>query len=166
MGDIFSNSSLVIFAALEGNAHSGLGVMRDGQALKTTSLRVKIDTSNMMKEQTFFIRPYHALDLDRREPRPQAPIFDRGWVLQEEIATLRGLIFTETQMYWNCLRADASEIEPTPTDIGLDEDKKRIASEASPGMTLSQLRSFDKQRWWSTRRDLKCYNPRSMVQDG
>jgi len=105
MDEIFQFSTLTLFAAAGQNADAGLSVTRDPRWFKPCRLNLKATLDGTTVEG----RSYVTLDYDRE---PQAPLFTRGWVLQEEILATRGLIFGNRELAWRCLCGSATESYP------------------------------------------------------
>ncbi|KAH8587072.1 heterokaryon incompatibility protein-domain-containing protein [Bisporella sp. PMI_857] len=105
MDEIYRNSTLTIFAAGGDNANSGLSVDRNPFWNKPCELFLRTTASGHYTEG------HVTVTLDHFQPET-LPLSERGWVLQEEILSRRGLIFSNTQLSWRCLCATASERDP------------------------------------------------------
>lgn len=49
------------------------------------------------------------------QTNPRGPLYDRAWVLQEEVISHATLAFTKDGMYWNCLGYKANYSDPEPS---------------------------------------------------
>jgi hypothetical protein len=83
---IFRHSVLTLFAVTAEHADSGLLVSRDPRWVKPCRLTLQ----TTLREQTMQGSSYITLDEDQES---HEPLFDRGWVLQEEVLSTRGLMF-------------------------------------------------------------------------
>jgi len=54
------------------------------------------------------------------------PLYERGWVLQEEILSTRALVFGGRHMSWRCLCGDASEMCPGYYAVDTLQDMGRV----------------------------------------
>jgi hypothetical protein len=107
MGRIYSHSSLTIFAAAADNSDVGLSFERDSVLVKPTAISVKVELDESTYEFDLFVHKCN----DAKPPKA-LPLYKRGWVLQEEVLSNRGLIFTADQIVWRCLYFDSSETKP------------------------------------------------------
>ncbi|KAH6641962.1 heterokaryon incompatibility protein-domain-containing protein [Boeremia exigua] len=113
MQDIYSGSSLTLFAAAGDEADTGLdhergpGVTRP---IKVT-LRLELEPNSADYETVIFVKqPF--------QPLSHLPLYSRGWVFQEQLLSRRSLIFTASQIKWQCLDECLSETSPLPEQRG------------------------------------------------
>ena len=122
MSDIFSQSTLTILAAAGENADAGFSVRRDPRFTKPCILTVQ-STDDTTQEETICL-----VAGDNEAPRLTGePLFTRGWVLQEQLLSIRELIFGSAQMSWQCLCQSSTETNPWYNDgfIGNFDDKRQ-----------------------------------------
>lgn len=116
MGDIYTGSSLTIIAAHGQSVESGLAARRDPWLVRPSELVIKANVEGRQFESTIFCNEWEHGD---REDTLKAPLYERGWVLQEQVLSLRALVFGSDELSWQCLtlRDFASErlpIKPIP----------------------------------------------------
>ena len=121
MSDIFSQSTLTILAAAGENADAGLLVRRDPRSTKPCILTVKLTDDRTQEEAICLVAG------DNEAPKLTGePLFTRGWVLQEQLLSIRELIFGTAQMSWQCLCRSSTETNPWYNDGFIrDFDDKR-----------------------------------------
>ncbi|KAI9774510.1 MAG: hypothetical protein M1839_001698 [Geoglossum umbratile] len=110
MDRVYQNATLTIFAAGADDIDSGLSIARDPRETKPCQVNVKLTARGHTSDITTLISFYK--DHVRSG---HYPLFDRGWVLQEQVMSRRGLIFGSRFMSWECLCARSSEKWPTVT---------------------------------------------------
>ncbi|KAF2810918.1 HET-domain-containing protein [Mytilinidion resinicola] len=145
MDQIFRWSTLTLYAAAGNNADAGLSVNRDPRCVKPCSLPLK----TTLDGKTASGESYIMLD----GVNVSGPLFERGWVLQEEVLASRGLIFGERELAWRCLCGFSTESRPNYKhrvdrwqDLGHNQyDKWRSYS--------SGLDGFDTLRMWLYEKD-------------
>ncbi|KAF2490589.1 HET-domain-containing protein [Lophium mytilinum] len=145
MDQIFRWSTLTLYAAAGNNADAGISVNRDPRCVKPCCLPLK----TTLDGKTASGKSYTMLDSGRAD----TPLFDRGWVLQEEVLAPRGLIFGERELEWRCLCGNSSESRPIYKhrverwqDLGNEQYKKwRSYSSGKDG--------FDTLRMWLHEKD-------------
>jgi hypothetical protein len=109
MGEIYRNATLTISAARGADVTSGLFVRRDPRYYKPCKLDVKLMATRHVSCTAFVHRgAQEHLSKDWQGE----PLYNRGWVLQEEVLSIRALIFGHGQMLWRCIRDDLSEETP------------------------------------------------------
>lgn len=113
MGQVYQNAICNIAAAAARNGSEGCFVKRyptclQHLVLQTTTTIDSAERSQTPQHQNWSIRPS---DTDLT-PRKNAPLYDRGWVLQERFLAPRILHFGRDRVYWECLGGAASEDEP------------------------------------------------------
>lgn len=106
MDGIFRHSDLTLFAEHGDSADSGLTFDRDPRWIKPCHLEV----SCIFKDLHASGQAYYTI-MDN--PRFVSPLSSRGWVLQEEILSRRGLYFGN-QLSWRCICDDSRESFPEP----------------------------------------------------
>jgi hypothetical protein len=106
MGDIYRNSILTITAAGGFNASSGLFASRDSRWNRPCEIVGSIDDGN--KVSAF------GGHLETGSPlyQPSEPAYDRRWVYQEEVLSIRELTFGSDQMSWRCMSCIGNETMP------------------------------------------------------
>jgi hypothetical protein len=102
---IFRHSALTLFAAAAEHADAGLSVSRDPRWIKPCRLMLKTTLGERTVQGSAYIT------LDDIDEESCKPLFGRGWVLQEEVMSTRGLIFGP-QLSWRCMCAKSSEKIP------------------------------------------------------
>jgi hypothetical protein len=105
MDKIYRNSTLTIFAAAGDNTDAGVSIFRDPRSNKTCKLDLKTTAGGQNSQGSLYVTLDHPGD-ERR------PLYERGWVLQEEVLSTRSLVFGSRQLSWRCLCAGASEKHP------------------------------------------------------
>jgi hypothetical protein len=138
MDKIYRDSTLTIFAAGGDNADSGLSVDRNPFWTKPCEIYLRTTASGHQSKGRFTVT---------LGSLPETfPLSERGWVLQEEILSRRGLIFGSKQLSWRCLCATASEGHP---DFPLGQKKKSKPEDKS---TRDQYPAgtdeFNRLRFW------------------
>ena len=105
MDNIFRCSTLTLFAAAANSVDDGLSVMRDPRWVKPCLLNLKTTLDGQTLEASTYITA------DGHD-RPEDPLRTRGWVLQEEVLSSRGLVFEGNELTWRCICGTASESRP------------------------------------------------------
>ncbi|KAF3003636.1 hypothetical protein E8E13_007747 [Curvularia kusanoi] len=105
MDQIFRTSTLTIFAAAGQSADAGLEAMRDPRWVKPCKLKIK----TTLEDNTAEGAAYFTL----HEKPTKKPLYERGWVLQEQLMATRGLMFENRQIRWRCLCGYLSESHPS-----------------------------------------------------
>ncbi|KAI7789188.1 hypothetical protein LA080_005293 [Diaporthe eres] len=105
MNQVYRNAFLTLGAMASPDAHGGLFRRRDpGMA---SPMPVKIQTEKYGVVECLLIKSDFWHDHVR-----QAPMSQRGWVVQERILTPRSLYFCESQLFWECREQHACEWFP------------------------------------------------------
>ena len=86
---------------------------------------------------------YMTIDSARRD----SPLYTRGWVLQEEVLAVRGLIYGSYELAWRCLCSNATESSPhctgkvtTLRELGSEQyDRWRSYSGGIDGFDLLRM---------------------------
>jgi hypothetical protein len=107
MGDIYSGSSLTIFAAAGEHSRAGLGAGRDPSISLPSKTELHFRAGNWAHEGQYLISEFCV-----GKQQPELPLYQRGWVLQEEILSARALSFESDEMTWRCLCETLSERRP------------------------------------------------------
>jgi Heterokaryon incompatibility protein (HET) len=105
MDKIYRNSTLTLFAAGGDNANAGLSVSRDPRWVKPCKVNLKTTAGHQRSEGSLYVTLSGADNED-------SPLYERGWVLQEQILSTRGLVFGRWEMSWRCICVEASEKSP------------------------------------------------------
>jgi Heterokaryon incompatibility protein (HET) len=105
MDKIHRHSALTIFAAGGDDADSGLSVSRDPRWTKPCKSDLKTTAGNQFSQGSLYV----FLRYNGNENRP---LYERGWVLKEEILSTRALVFSSRQLSWWCLCGEAAEEMP------------------------------------------------------
>jgi hypothetical protein len=120
MDSIYAMSSLTIFGAWGETAHSGLGTSRDPWLTKPSEIMIKIAREGHQHETTIYMNEFSNLE----DPDPTElehflpmPLYERGWVLQEEVLSLRGLVFNAGNISWQCPTLPCGISECSPVHI-------------------------------------------------
>ncbi|KAH7066308.1 heterokaryon incompatibility protein-domain-containing protein, partial [Paraphoma chrysanthemicola] len=96
MGDIFRGAVLTLFAEDADNADAGLSRARDPRCIRPCKIELQVACREIVSLMSLYVR---------KEPTrlPKArPLKQRGWVLQEEVLSPRGLHFGSDQIWWDC----------------------------------------------------------------
>jgi hypothetical protein len=109
MGEIYRNATLTISAARGTDVTSGLFVRRDPRYYKPCKLDVKLMATRHVSCAVFV---YPGAQEHLSKDWQGEPLYNRGWVLQEEVLSTRALIFGHGQMLWRCIGEDLSEEVP------------------------------------------------------
>jgi Heterokaryon incompatibility protein (HET) len=123
MYQIYRNSTLTIFAAGGDNADTRLSFSRDPRWNKPCKLDLKTTAGGQRSQGSLYVTLGQIGDED-------GPLYQRGWVLQEEILSTRALVFGSRQISWRCLCGEASEERPgynsvqTVDDLGAPQHNK------------------------------------------
>ncbi|OCK83810.1 HET-domain-containing protein, partial [Lepidopterella palustris CBS 459.81] len=108
MDTTFQISTLTIFATAGDDADTGLMSIRDPRWVKPCKLTIKTTLEGKTAEGPVYIT------IDRGE-MTNAPLYNRGWVLQEQVLAHRGLMFESRALHWRCFCDSASEAFPSRT---------------------------------------------------
>lgn len=122
MGPIYKNGILNIAATGFSNGSHGLFASRNPSTIKPVRLDLDYDTSDyltyhpsaaggMENHVKFKKQGYFLFDIDVfLRGVDQAPLNQRGWVVQERSLSLRTLHFGSSQLFWECAEVQASEL--------------------------------------------------------
>jgi hypothetical protein len=143
MDQAYQNSTLTIFAASGNDADGGLSSIRDPRGIKPCRLEI----ANTAGDETTKGPLYLTFDSYEHETYP---LMERGWVLQEEIMSRRGLLFGSEQLSWRCLCGSSSEEQPqynrvnSVKELGSDRnDRWLFNSPVSNGFNAMRLWLID-----------------------
>ncbi|PQE30002.1 heterokaryon incompatibility protein [Rutstroemia sp. NJR-2017a WRK4] len=102
MSDVYGNSHLNIAATSAPDCRHGL--FQDGKEHRNTSFRAWTSRKS---------ESYHCVPPDMyKKAMLEAPLIQRGWVVQERLLSSRTVHFTSTQVFWECNRGTACEAYP------------------------------------------------------
>jgi hypothetical protein len=118
MQDVYSGSDLTLFAGHGVNANSGLNRTRDATVIYPLQVEVRAELPFL--RNTFSKTPWIADALGYADP-DNLPLFQRGWVFQEQLLSRRGLVFNREWVSWRCLRDNVSEILPFDRKVSGEE---------------------------------------------
>lgn len=104
MGDIYRYAVFTIFAEGAPNAHAGLFQARHPYVYWPCVVDIRTTMEHDVTSETLTLAT-SCMGHNYLKPR--------GWILQEEVLTSKGLIFGK-QMSWKCTVSEASETEPYP----------------------------------------------------
>jgi hypothetical protein len=109
MENIYSGSDVTIFAAGGDDANWGLNRTRDATMVYPiqVKLRAELPWPSTTVSKTIWIS-----DPVQFENFRFSPLYQRGWVLQEQLLSRRGLVFNHKYVTWRCLRDNVSELFP------------------------------------------------------
>ena len=143
MGDIYSDASLIISAALGEDSHAGLFFERDPRTTQPCTLDIQYPKEDgVLTRETFLV--FH----DWYMPEP-AYLDERGWTFQEKYLSRRTLRFSQQGISWTCASKPASEGLPMgliPLNNKSDFDRY-IRTDAAGGQS-HRLDISQKLRWW------------------
>ncbi|KAK9412951.1 putative RRM domain-containing protein [Seiridium unicorne] len=125
---VYGYSRLNIMATASSNSHQGLFRDRDPRAIAMCRVTTSWDDEDRKE----------AMIIDKgawRDQILQAPLIQRGWVVQERILPPRALHFGQTQLFWECNELDACEEHPTGLPWGMQEE-------------LSKIKTLDPDAWY------------------
>jgi hypothetical protein len=176
MGDIYMNAVITISSVLATDADSGCFVNYDPRKNLPCRLGSSVSQSRQSvddtKETVWYVSHVHKPEKrDRSSNRPRGPLDTRGWVLQEEVLSLRMLSFCDDGIYWDCLENEASESDPVgmgKTDILNVYPRSRFAKIYKTSLLSSKdTSSHDslislKEAWKSV---VKDYTARDLTHD-
>lgn len=135
---IFRSSVMTLYAAAGDSANSGLSVERDPRPVKTCMLELQttLSRTTVKGQSLVMVDGYHD---------SYKPLFDRGWVLQEEVLAPRGLVFGQKQIAFRCVCGSCDETRP---DVIAD-----VQTTQDLGHRSSDLDPFHELRLWLLERD-------------
>ncbi|OAL48168.1 HET-domain-containing protein [Pyrenochaeta sp. DS3sAY3a] len=117
MDIVYRNAVLTIFSAGASDGGRGLSSTRNPLKTKPCQVPVKFTKGELTLELTTIISFYTPRYSYSRDFAPAGPypLYDRGWVLQEQLMSRRCLIFGSRFISWECLCTRSSEKWPTIT---------------------------------------------------
>ncbi|PVI03634.1 HET-domain-containing protein [Periconia macrospinosa] len=110
MGTVYANSRCNIAAAWASNGDDGCFVAKDQDRLPVISLGGS-SGPEQQQHKVYSITPGTPLSAYEDEVT-HAPLYTRGWVVQERYLSRRQLIFTRGQVYWECASITTCEHLP------------------------------------------------------
>jgi hypothetical protein len=131
MGDIFRSATLTLFAQAADDADAGLAVHRDPRHFKPC----KFNFSIMIEDRSVSTTVYANVRTDVGFHQKTSPLQQRGWVLQEEVSSVRALSFGKQEIRWDCHCDKASEARPEAYSSlipGQLEDEHKSVTEWRP----------------------------------
>jgi hypothetical protein len=162
MGEIYSSSTLTIFAAAGNNSDHGLQAERDGTLTKPSAVRIEVTVRGWHYKAHFYIRSFESSFLPVGEG---SPLTERGWVLQEEALSARGFWFGRDRIAWNCLCESATESSPGVTAIEhIDKAKLRSQDPAINSLMGMRYRLREGSQQLE-RQNVVSYSGRDIVAD-
>ncbi|KAH8645541.1 heterokaryon incompatibility protein-domain-containing protein [Tricladium varicosporioides] len=112
MGRTYGNALFTIAAANASSGEEGLFPNQDHR-LHTPCALKSLDNRPSTEFPMQCIHVVHPVDdKPAGHTAPKGPLFDRAWVLQEEIISHATLSFTGHGMYWNCVGYQANYSDP------------------------------------------------------
>jgi hypothetical protein len=154
MGTVYSNAALTIMAVAATSADSGcftqlkvdLGAADSGDVIDNLpcelgTLHIDVACPKHPAGHDFSIFAHHPILTSHEKRsgfRSPGPLDTRGWVLQEELLSLRRLMFSDDGLFWECLDADASDSNP----IGRAPPDNFEASIETRGHGISKENSY------------------------
>jgi hypothetical protein len=118
MQDVYSGSNLTLFAADGVDANEGLNRTRDAAVIHPIQVKVHAELSFL---PTKVSKSLWTVDALRCQENDVQPLFQRGWVLQEQLLSRRGLVFNREWVSWRCLRDNMSEILPFDCKVSVED---------------------------------------------
>lgn len=147
MDQVFRNSTLTLFAALGEDPDAGLSVARDSRLSKPCSLNITVSVGEHTRRLASLsaFAPLHGwLSED------MFLLFRRGWALQEQILSPRGLVFGD-QLSWRCVCGQHSESEPLYRSV---VDDIAVFTRFGDGFDMDSSASRHcSVRYWLVRKD-------------
>lgn len=155
MREVFGNSILNIMATASSNGFEGLFRARDPRALEILKITTTWDDE---KSQEFVVVERNVWE----EQLAEAPLIDRGWVVQERILPPRAVHFGQSQLFWECRELDACETHPNGLPWGLQDDLSKIKT-LEPGIwhDFCQQKYLDEDKHNLDYRSPPCPQPYS-----
>jgi len=143
MGDIYSNATLTISAAVGEDSHAGLFVDRDPRKTYPCTLDVQYPKEDGVIRKGAFL-----MCRDWYMPEP-AYLDTRGWTFQEKYLSTRTLSFSKTEIYWNCASKTASEGLPMGLiPLNNKSDFDRYIKVDTNGNFSGQVHMRQRFHWW------------------
>lgn len=111
MDVIYSNSYCNVAAAQSIDPSVSIIHPRDPHAIGKFEVKVKVLQRSTDKSKQDGLASF-VLHCDEMKELDDAPLFQRGWVLQERLLSPRQLIFGKHQVMWQCWEEEACEATP------------------------------------------------------
>lgn len=143
MGDIYSNASLTISAAVGEDSHAGLFVERDPRKTYPCALNVQYPKEDGVLRKGAFLMCH-----DWYMPEP-AYLDKRGWTFQEKYLSPRTLCFSQMGISWTCASKTASEGLPMGLiPLNNKSDFDRYIKMDATGSFSAQIHMRQRFYWW------------------
>ena len=108
MGDIYRGSTFTIAAVGANDGGGGCFALRNPMVNRPCPLNIEFPGAANMREKRVFAYLHDYLRLT-------GPLYDRAWVLQEQVLSTRTLAYSSNTLYWSCATMIASESLPIGT---------------------------------------------------
>jgi len=106
MGDIYRNAVFTVVAQWGTNADAGLFVPRDSVWHRPCQIDTTVDLAGESATQQFAVMSNASRCLS------SSHLHSRGWVLQEDVLSIRRLVFRTHCIEWKCPAAEANDGNP------------------------------------------------------
>jgi hypothetical protein len=106
MDRVYQNAVFTIFAACADSTAEGFSKQRDPWWIKPCLIHYRTTTRHYDYHHQRYISFHKDGFVD------EGPLFQRGWVVQEQILSRRCLIFAQSGISWICFSGQASESHP------------------------------------------------------
>lgn len=126
IGDVYGNSTLTIFASMAADSSEGLFRERLGRVVWPCPV-------NLFGRQCYVTR--HPTQDEEKygdpgdiQSTPLQPLYNRAWVLQEQVMSRRSLMFTDNRLIWRCKHMTTNEKYPVgmPHAPNITSDNSRL----------------------------------------
>jgi hypothetical protein len=135
MSAVYTNGACNLAATGFADGASGLFVNR--QPLLLQPIQVEIANDIYFEKSVAFPRgEYVLVEADAwKEDVEDAPLNQRGWVMQERMLSPRSLHFGARQLFWECCEMEACEVFPTglPRQMHRTNSKRLLSDWSSAG---------------------------------
>jgi hypothetical protein len=145
MYNVYQNATLTIMA--EASSDSSTGIFRSGDSQrrnKFNAICVPGIGSNAVDRGHFYVRQCLTPGYDSK-----TPLRTRGWVLQEDLLSIRTLKYSSEQMFWACRTLRSCEADPD-SDHRQDDifDQRRPVEEVAYTHVSEYEDPKDYLEWW------------------
>lgn len=152
MGDIYSNATLTIAAAVGEDTHSGLFIDRDPRKTNPCLLNFQYPKEAEVSDKGVFLACQDP-DLSR-----DTHLYKRGWTFQEEYLSPRTLTFSNSELYWTCASSNASEGLPMGLYPGNSKSDFEKYVRMDTNMSCStEVHISGRYHWWYQTIELYSY---------